>query len=231
MNSSRQFDPPGTLRTMPRAAQLPEQVAEYVREMILSGEVKPGDFLRIERIAEAVGVSPTPVREGLLALKSEGLVNLLPRRGFIVAPITKQDITDLYWVQAVLSGELAARAASNISDVQLKALDENVKSYKDAVAAEQWDLVPDLGMEFHREIHRAAQSNRLVLLLESVMANLPNRSYAAGHPRYTNKEHPTLLKALKRRDPEQARDLMITHMTGQGERLIDILRERGLWDD
>ncbi|WP_133799503.1 GntR family transcriptional regulator [Kribbella caucasensis] len=215
---------------MPGPAQLPERVAEYVREMILSGEVKPGDFLRIERLAEAIGVSPTPVREGLLALKSEGIVNLLPRRGFIVAPISKQDISDLYWAQAVLSGELAARAAAKMSDSQIEALDHNVKSYNEAVAAERWDLVPELGMEFHREIHRAAQANRLVLLVEAVMANLPNRTYAAGHPRYTSKEHPALLRALKRRDAERARELMVKHMTSQGKRLIEVLSERGLWD-
>lgn len=230
MNPSRHA-PPGTLQRMPQPAQLPQQVAEYVREMIISGQAKPGDFLRIERIAEAVGVSQTPVREGLLALKSEGLVNLLPRRGFVVAPITKQDITDLYWVQATLSGELAARAAGNVSDADIEALEANIRSYEEAIAAEKWDVVPEIGMDFHREVHRIACSNRLVVLLESVMANLPNRSYAAGHPRFTGKEHPALLQALKKREPDEARHLMSDHMIGQGERLIDILSERGLWSE
>ena len=101
---------PGRPKPEPRhrlkQAQLPEQVAAYVRELIMSGAARPGEFLRIERIAEAVGVSQTPVREGLLALKSEGIVNLLPRRGFVVAPITPHDISDLYWVQAHIAGEL-----------------------------------------------------------------------------------------------------------------------------
>src|SRR6476646_1292784 len=109
VNAAQPSTPP---RPEPRArlkrTQLPEEVAAYVRDLITSGQVRPGEFLRIERIAEAVGVSQTPVREGLLSLKSEGLVNLLPRRGFIVAPFTPQDIYDLYWVQAQLAGELAA---------------------------------------------------------------------------------------------------------------------------
>src|SRR3984885_15969294 len=103
--------------------QLPEEVASYVREMIVSGEVRPGEFLRMERIAEAVGVSNTPVREGLLILRSEGLVELVPRRGFVVSPFSRQDVRDLFWAQAQLARELAARAARNISPDQLAELE------------------------------------------------------------------------------------------------------------
>src|ERR1700691_6772504 len=92
-----------------RRQQLPEEVAGYVRELIIAGAVKPGEFLRMERIAEQVGVSNTPVREGLLVLKSEGFVQLVPRRGFIVAPFTQQDVRDLFWAQAPLAKEIAAQ--------------------------------------------------------------------------------------------------------------------------
>ena len=95
--------------------QLPEEVAAYVREMIVSGAVRPGDFLRMEPIAEAVGVSNTPVREGLLLLRSEGFVKLVPRRGFMVASFGAQDVRDIFWVQAQLAGELAARSPHRAS--------------------------------------------------------------------------------------------------------------------
>jgi DNA-binding GntR family transcriptional regulator len=225
-------DNPASLRhAYASRTQLPEQVAAYVRELIVSGQVRPGEFLRIERIAEAVGVSQTPVREGLLALKNEGIVNLLPRRGFVVAPITQHDIADLYWVQAMLSGELAARATKNITDAQLKTLAKNVAQYAEAVAGADWERIPDIGLEFHHELNRAANSHRLVLLLESVMAQLPNRSYAAGNPKFTSKEHPAILKALKKRDAELVRELMVTHMLEQGTRLIEIMAERGIWGE
>src|SRR6266849_6256300 len=100
----------GISQRRPRRRQLPEEVAAYVRELIMSGVVRPGEFLRMERIAEAIGVSNTPVREGLLALSNQGFVRQIPRRGFVVAPFTKQDIRDLFWAQSVLAGDLAARA-------------------------------------------------------------------------------------------------------------------------
>src|SRR3954468_16706555 len=105
-----------------RSHGLPEEVAAYVRELIISGAVRPGDFLRLEPIAEAVGVSNTPVREGLLALRSEGFVRLVPRRGFVVAPFSAQDVRDLFWAQSVLAGELAARAALNITPEKIAEL-------------------------------------------------------------------------------------------------------------
>jgi DNA-binding GntR family transcriptional regulator len=216
-------------RGSPRRRQLPEEVAAYVRDLITSGQVRPSEFLRIEPIAEALGVSQTPVREGLLSLRSEGLVELLPRRGFVVAPFTPQDISDLYWAQAQLSGELAYRAAQNISDDQLNGLAANIEEYAAAVAAGDWELIPDIGLDFHRLLNSAAHSNRLVLLFDTTMASLPNRYYAAGNPKHTSREHPQILKALRRHDAELARDLMVEHMRAQGERLIQILKDRGFW--
>jgi DNA-binding GntR family transcriptional regulator len=191
----------------------------------MTGEAKPGEFLRIERIAEAVGVSQTPVREGL--------VELLPRRGFIVSPITAQDITDLYWVQAAISGELAARAAQLITDEQIAILEDNVRQYRRAASAEDWELTQELGSDFHGEVAVAAQSKRLALLLDQVTSSLPSRYmvWGVGNPRKTVREHPRLVNALKKRDSKLARSLMTTHMVEQGERLVEVLEERGLWSD
>ena len=225
--------PADSRRRTPARTQLPEEVAAYVRELIMSGEARPGEFLRIERIAEAVGVSQTPVREGLLALRSEGLVELLPRRGFMVTPITAQDINDLYFVQAAISGELAARAAAFISTEQIALLEENVRRYRRAASAKDWELTQELGSEFHREVAAAAQSKRLALLLDQVTSSLPSRYmvWGVGNPRKTVHDHPRLVTALKSHDADLARSLMTQHMVEQGERLVEFLEERGLWSD
>ncbi|QSE86098.1 GntR family transcriptional regulator [Rhodococcus koreensis] len=214
-----------------KRTQLPDQVKAYVRELITSGQVRPGEFLRIERIAEALGTSQSPVREGLLSLANEGLLNFLPRRGFVVAPITAEDINDLYWAQAQVAGELAARAAAKITDEQLDVLAANVKQYAQAVKSGDWEAIPEIGLEFHNELHRAAQAHKLVMLFDHITSNLPNRYYSAGNPKHTGTEHPALLKALRNRDAETARQLMFDHILGQGHRLVEILAERGLWAD
>ena len=215
----------------PRRQQLPEEVAGYVRELIVSGAVRPGEFLRMDRIAEAVGVSTTPVREGLLALRSEGFVRQVPRRGFVVAPFTPQDVHDLFWAQALLAGELAARAAKKITPEQLARLDDIMARYQVAIARDDKQEIADLGYAFHREINLAADSQRLALLLGNVVSHLPIRFYSTieGQVEHAHNEHPTLVDALRRRDSRTARKLMEQHIITGAERLVETLRARGLW--
>jgi DNA-binding GntR family transcriptional regulator len=213
--------------------QLPEEVAGYVRELIITGAVRPGDFLRMERIAEAVGVSNTPVREGLLILRSEGLVELVPRRGFVVSPFSRQDVRDLFWAQAQLARELAARAAGKITPEQLAELEVILARYESAVAAGDQDRIGELGHLFHRQINLAADSHRLALLLSSFVRQLPNRFYAAIETQASTggDDHGLLIEALRRRDAPTAKSLMERHILARGDYLLEILQERGLWDD
>src|SRR5918998_1055935 len=87
------------------APALPERVVLQLRERILSGVLRPGTFLRPDRLAVELGVSPTPVREALQALRADDMVRALPRRGFVVAPLDRGDVVDLFAVQAHLTGE------------------------------------------------------------------------------------------------------------------------------
>jgi DNA-binding GntR family transcriptional regulator len=210
--------------------QLPEQVASYVRELIISGAVRPGEFLRAERIAEEVGVSNTPVREGLLALCGEGFVQFFPRRGFVVAPFTRDDVRDLFWVQSQLAGELAARAARKITAEQVGPLEENLEQFRQAVKDEDAERVADLSYAFHRQINLAAGSHRLALLSGMVASHLPRRFYASIEAEAaTDDEHLLLVGALRDHDPRQARNVMEQHILASADRLIEILGQRGLW--
>lgn len=216
----------------PKRQQLPEEAAAYVRELIISGDVKPGEYLRIERIAEAIGVSNTPVREGLLSLSSQGFVRLVPRRGFMVASFSEQDIHDLFWAQARLGGELAARATKNISPESIQRLEELTVQYTEAVETGNADAVAHLGHLFHREINLAAGSQRLALLLGSIVRHLPNRFYAGivGQVDATQDDHPELLRAIRNGDARKARSVMEKHILKGADQLIETLRERGVWD-
>lgn len=213
--------------------QLPEEVAAYVRELIISGQVRPGEFLRMEPIAEAIGVSNTPVREGLLALQSEGFVTLVPRRGFVVASFTQQDVRDLFWAQAQFASELAARAAKKVTPEQIAKLESLVEQYEQAAEAGDAGRLGELGHAFHREINVAADSPRLANLLASVVKNLPNRFYTmiAGEVDASRDEHPLLLEAMRKGHVRKARTIMESHILERGDHLVRILEERGLWDD
>jgi DNA-binding GntR family transcriptional regulator len=213
--------------------QLPEEVAAYVRELIMSGAVRQGEFLRMERIAEAVGVSNTPVREGLLALSNQGFVRQIPRRGFVVAPFTQQDIRDLFWAQALLAGELTARAAKRMTPHSLARLDQIMQAHEIARANDDKPALSDLGHAFHREIHLAADSNRLAMLLGSVVRLLPLDFYAkiAGWVDAAHDEHPQIVEALRKKHSAKARKLMEQHISHGADELIETLEKRGFWSD
>lgn len=216
------------------SGQLSEQVATHVRELIISGEARPGEFLRLEPIAEAVGVSNTPVREGLLSLSSEGFVQLVPRRGFVVSSFTPQDVHDLFWAQAQLAGELAARAAKVIDAEQVERLGDVIDRHEKAVeAGESTERIAELGHAFHREINLAANSERLALLLGSVVKQLPNRFYAEieGQVQACRSEHPNIYHALRKRNTRQARTLMQQHISSRADHLVEMLEQRGVWQN
>jgi DNA-binding GntR family transcriptional regulator len=185
----------------------------------------------MEPIAAAVGVSNTPVREGLLALRSEGFVRLVPRRGFVVAPFTQQDVHDLFWAQAQLAGELAARAAKRMHTESFQRLESNLEEYDKAVADGDKSRIAELGHLFHREVNLAADSHRLALLLGSVVTQLPNSFYTSieGQVEGSRGEHPLLLAAFRKRDARRARALMTQHILEGADHLIETLQGRGLW--
>lgn len=211
-------------------AQLSEIVATRLRERIVSGELKPGQFLRIDAIAKALGVSMTPVREGLLLLQSESFVRLLPRRGFVVNSFSKQDLLDLFWAQATIGAELASRAARKMSSEEVDRLQHLHGAYEAAVASNSPDR-DKLGHEFHRAINLAAASPRLALMLGSLARQLPNRFYASieGQLNSALDYHPLILKAIRLRDSEAAASLMHRHILGGGEHLVEMLERQGMW--
>lgn len=214
-----------------RRQQLPEEVATYVRGLIISGAVQPGEFLRMEPIAEAVGVSNTPVREGLLTLRSEGFVRLMPRRGFVVAPFTAQDVHDLFWAQAKLAGELAARAAEKMTPDRMERLLAVHREHEQAMKDGDRERISELGHEFHREINRAAESYRLALLLNSIVKQLPSEFYVGieGQVAASGKKHRRLVAALRKRDAEKTRAIMEEHVLEGAGYLIKTLETRGVF--
>jgi DNA-binding GntR family transcriptional regulator len=228
-----------TAQGLPRAAnsqrqQLSEDVATYVRELIISGRVRTGEFLRTEPIAEAVGVSNTPVREGLLLLSGEGFVELVPRRGFMVSAFSRQDVRDLFWAQATLAGELAGRAAKSISARELAHLADIVAKTEEALAGDaDAERIVALGHEFHRTINLAADSRRLAILLGSIVKQLPNRFYGdiEGHVNETRHFHPAILEALQKRRAKAASTLMRDHIMSGADELIAMLEKQGMWAD
>ncbi|HMS75402.1 GntR family transcriptional regulator [Gordonia sp. (in: high G+C Gram-positive bacteria)] len=176
-----------------------EAIAADLRGRILSGSYAPGDRLRLEQTAREFGVSITPVREALLKLQAEDLVELQPYRGFVVAPLSPEDIDDMFWVQANIYGRIVERCAKNVQPADIAALTEI--NNREPADITEWE------MEFHLVLNTIAGARKLENLLGHANRYTPFGTYtsAPGWHHTARGDHEQLLAALAVNDPESAR--------------------------
>jgi DNA-binding GntR family transcriptional regulator len=210
--------------------QLSEDVARFVRSRIFDGTYSAGEYVRLDQLAAELGISVTPVREALFELRAEGLLAQQPRRGFVVLPVTGRDLADVASVQAHVGGELAARAAINIDDDQLRELKEIQAQLEEAYAGQDDERTVRLNHEFHRAINVAADSPKLAQLMSQVTRYAPESVFPtiAGWPQQSIKDHRRVLAALAKHDGDLARKAMSEHLAAGAAPLIEHLIEHGV---
>ena len=220
-----------TATRLGRRPQLSEEVADHVRTRIMSGEFLPGDFVRLDETAVALGVSVTPVREALLTLRGEGLVDLVPRRGYIVSPMSPRDIEDIFWVQATLAKRIAARVIENITPEILQDHANLVADFEAATEAGDPDWVVRAEYEINRSLNRAARSDKLARFLSTAARYMPYRIYAED-PRWREAnlaDNKAMLAALQDRDLDAACAVIDRIFTDGADRLVKHLTAAGVW--
>lgn len=201
--------------------QLSDEASGYVRGLIMSGELPPGTAVRAETIGAALDISATPAREALQALRVEGFLELVPRRGFQVAALTGQDVRDLFTVQALIAGELAARAAVSATSEDLAELEALHHELIAASARGNLELLEEKNHAFHREINLIAGAPKIIWALGLMTRYVPRRFYSSipGWPEATAADHAQLLAGIRSHDAQATRVAMQSHVEHSGELL------------
>lgn len=214
-----------------RREQLSDEVAAHLRAAIMSGALRPGTFVRLDETAAALGVSITPVREALRTLRGEGMVELEPNRGHVVSAFTRDDIADIFWLQATIATEIAANAARRITEPVIVELDRLTDQLAEAVATGDADAIALAEFLFHREFNRAAGRTKLAWFLLNAARYLPVRIYAAdpqwGEAAVAN--HRELIAALRDKNIDEVVRQTRQQFDDAAERLTGRLDELGLW--
>src|SRR6202008_261652 len=210
--------------------QLSDDVARLIRRRIFDGTYVAGSYVRLDQLAAELGISVTPVREALFALRAEGLIAQQPHRGFVVLPVTGRDVADVANVQAHVGGELAARAAINITDDQLRELKEIQAQLEEAYASDDHEQTVRLNHDFHRAVNVAADSPKLAQLMSQITRYAPESVFPAieGWPSQSMKDHRRVLSPVKKHDDRLARAAMSEHLAAGAVPLIDHLVARGV---
>lgn len=201
--------------------QLGGEAESYIRDLIVSGQLRGGDFIRPETVAQELGISATPVREGLFSLRTQGFVRLEPRRGFVVVPLTGDDIRDLFAAQALLAGELAARAVKSSDAAAVARLEALHAQLEQAADRGAQDELEHLNYQFHRNINHLAGAPKIAWLLGVSVSYVPVRFYSSieGWPSASVHDHRALLDAFRKRASRTARIAMTEHVVHAGELL------------
>ena len=226
------MDAPGAAGQMLRREQLSDEVAAHLRTAIMSGALRPGTFIRLDETAAALGVSSTPVREALRTLRGEGMVRLEPHRGYVVAPLSRQDIEDIFWLQETIARELAASVTDRISDADIDELERVNESLAAAVEDADAQAVASALFAFFRVLNRATGRIKLAWFLLHVGRYLPPMVYASDPDWAANavRRHGQLLAALRRRDADTVVALITEQINDGSRRLIDRLAAAGIWE-
>jgi DNA-binding GntR family transcriptional regulator len=205
-------------------ATVRSRAANELRDRILTGQLLPGARLDLDEITQEFGISRTPVREALLELSYEGLVAVAPRSRVTVLGITPEDAVDNFAVLAALSGKAAEWATARMAKTDLESLHLLADAVADAgdVVAANW--------RFHRSLHRASGSPRLLTYLRQAVRAVP-ASYFELFPEQvlrSQADHAVLLEAIDRGDSMAARALAEGHVLDAGAALGDWLRSRAV---
>ncbi|PZP34546.1 MAG: GntR family transcriptional regulator [Roseateles depolymerans] len=209
--------------------RLSEQLRETIEEEVATGKLKPGTHLDELELAARFGVSRTPIRETLSLLAGEGLVEIRPRRGAVVAQLSPARLVEMFEVMAELEAMSARLAARRIKDDALARLQAMHERCEQAAQAGDPDAYFYANEEFHQAVYRAAQNEYLIEQAFSLQRKL--RPYRRLQLRVRNRlqrslaEHQAVLDAIRANEPEQAAQAMRGHVMVQGDRFADLLVE------
>jgi len=196
------------------------RAADELRDRILTGALHRGSRLDLDELTAEFGISRTPVREALLELSYEGLVEVAPRSGITVLGITPDDAIDNFAILAALAGKAAEWATERITEAQIAELQE----LADAIFGA--DDVVTANRRFHRALNLASGSPRLLTYLRQAVRVVPASYFILFPERESTSrtEHAALLSAIRKGDGPAARAIAEAHVLDAGAALGDYLR-------
>lgn len=198
---------------------LHETVIDRLRDLIVQGELAPETKLNERVLAERLGTSRTPLREAIKFLASEGLVELLPNRGAVVAPLKPEKMQEVFVVLGALealAGDLACRNASEADIADIRALHYHMLAHHARGELAQYFRY---NQQIHQRIIDCAGNATLAQAWRAMNAHVKRARYLANLSRErwdkAVKEHEEMIEALTRRDGVKLQGLLRDHLANK----------------
>lgn len=223
--SHTQSKPLGQIENKP----LRERIADMLRELIIEGQLRPGDPIIEMELSNRLGVSRAPLREALQILNTEGLIEIIPYHKTTVRKLTRRDISELYSMRSVLESFAIQQIIQQQDPTAIKRLDEIYNAL--VQAADDGDALQasELDHLFHTTLIELSNHNLLIFMWGNVSQRV-RQVLALRDPQRTDirqkaRSHQGLIDAIHAGDVETAKRLITAHIMDASELIVKI------WED
>jgi len=224
---SKRFDP-FPIRSLKRE-NLGNQVFEQVKEIIVRGEIPAGKRMIESEIAASMGISRTPVREAVHKLEAEGLLQPLPRGGYVVRGLSLPDIEETFEIRSILESFAAYLAANRHSSKEILPLEKKMEEFQRYLDRDDLKELTRINTEFHELLYALSRSQKLIKMIH----DLRDEIYflrkmilnSVDMARLSNKDHREIIKAIKKREDKKVEKLVRDHILRGKEFVINEIRK------
>ena len=206
----------GPLHEVQERKSLGQLVFENLKQAIVQGDLSPGTWLVESQIADAQGISRTPVREAIHKLERERFVERQPRGGFIVLGLERDDIEETFGIRSVLEGYAARLAAIKHEPDELKPLDKKIAEFQKYLDKKQMAPLLKVNTEFHDLLYSLSKSPKLIHIINGLRDQIYRfRQVILKEEKLakmSNDDHRKMLKMIRQRDADGVERIVKEHI-------------------
>ncbi len=210
------------------AKLMSEEIADILRENIISGNLNPGEKVNEYQVAKLLNISRPPIREAFRLLAAEGLITLVPRKGAFVSELSIREVKEIYEMKSMMESFAVRLAIPVIGEKEVSGLDSILKLMEEMIKKNNFKKIQSLNIEFHRKIIEMSKNKKLIYFYESII--MPIRKYqrlglsAPSSWKTSFKEHGDIVEAIRSRNIELAEKLTREHTMRATLRVIGRLK-------
>jgi len=210
-----------------RRRPMRDQIYPLIRDLIVTGAIKPGDAIDEKGIAEQLSISRTPVREAVKKLSDEHLVDVVAQSGTRAAKIDPKEIEQAYLIRLSLEMKSAAQAAPHMDDSHAEGLADILMLHERAIEQRKFVRAIAIDDSSHRYIANLAELPRLWHMVEISKAHLDRCRHMllplTGEAEATLEQHREIIRAMNTKDPDNARNAMRKHLESSYKSTVRML--------
>ncbi len=216
-----------------KPASSSQRALHELREKIFAGELAAGSDHLESELAEQLNMSRTPVREAVLMLESQGLLEMRPRKGVRIRPLAPEDMAEIYDILTELESLAAERAAqADLDEDELKDLAKAIDDMDIAIAQSDLDAWANADDRFHAELVRLGRNERIMSIVH-MMSDQVRRArmttlFMRPLPTKSNEDHRRVYQAIKDGDAKTARETHRDHRREAKKIIVDLLQKHRL---